>query len=228
MASGIKANRNPERRHGARQLRLRSATQLAALLMSVCGLLVPAYAADPPAAAPPAKASSGVFTLQQFMQGMSQVKSSRARFVERKYLSIVNTPLEYTGGLAYNAPGRLEKFTQTPKQERMLLEGDKLTLENAKKQRRVVMLSEYPMVRAFTESIRSVLAGDLASLQRFYKVSIEGTQEDWRLLLVPTDPAMQNAVQEIRFAGAKTGIKTIEIIEKQGDRSVMTITEVGA
>jgi hypothetical protein len=35
-------------------------------------------------------------------------------------------------------------------------------------------------------------------------------------------------VQEIRFTGARSSIKTIEIIEKQGDRSVMTITEVGA
>jgi len=219
MASGIKANRN-------RRLQ-RAAARLAALLLGACTLL-PAFAVDPPEAVSDAKAAAGALNLQQFMQAMSRVKTSRARFVERKYLSIVNTPLEYTGGLAYNAPDRLEKFTQTPKQERMFLEGDKLTLENAKKQRRVVMLSEYPMVRAFTESIRSVLAGDLGSLQRFYKVSIEGTQGEWRLLLLPTDPAMQSVVQEIRFTGARSSIKTIEIIEKQGDRSVMTITEVGA
>ena len=177
------------------------------------------------AADAPAPAGAAGFTLPQFMQSMAQVKTSRGRFVERKYLSIVNTPLEYTGGLAYNAPDRLEKLTETPRRERMMLEGDKLTLENAKKQRRVVMLSEYPMVRAFTESIRSVLAGDLKSLNRYYKVSLEGKADDWHLLLLPIEASMQSVVTEIRFAGTGTRIKTIGIIEKQGDRSVMTITE---
>ena len=214
MASGNKAN-------------LRSKAVLLAALCLALPFCLPAYAQAQPAATMAPGAQAGAFSLQQLMQGMAQVKSSRGRFVERKTLSIVNTPLEYTGGLAYTAPDRLEKFTQSPKQERMLLEGDKLTLENAKKQRRVVMLSEYPMVRAFTESIRSVLAGDLPSLQRFYKVSLQGTQESWRLLLVPTDATMQGVVQEIRFAGSRNSIKIIEILEKQGDLSVMTITEVG-
>jgi outer membrane lipoprotein-sorting protein len=198
------------------------------------GLLLPCAAAYAQAAgagvasAPAPAATAGSYSLQQLMQAMSQVKTSRATFVEKKYLSIANMPLEYTGGLAYNAPDKLEKFTQTPKAERMLLEGDKLTLENAKKQRRVVMLSEYPMVRAFTESIRSVLAGDLASLQRFYKVSLEGSEAQWHLLLAPTEPSMQGVVKEIRFEGSKAAIKTIEITEKQGDRSVMTITEAAS
>jgi outer membrane lipoprotein-sorting protein len=221
MPSGIKGNRSSKA----------AACAALALLLALLGAGAYAQAAGGanPAAAP---AAAGAYSLQQLMQAMAQVKTSRARFVEKKFLSIVNTPLEYTGGLAYNAPDRLEKFTQTPRQERMLLEGDKLTLENAKKQRRVVMLSEYPMVRAFTESIRSVLAGDLGSLQRFYKVSMEGSAEQWHLLLVPIEASMQGVVKEIRFEGSnlngKPAIKTIEITEKQGDRSVMTITEVAS
>lgn len=220
MLSGNKVNRRT--RPGAA-----FAACAAALAFALPCVEVYAQAAAAPAGAA-ASAPAGAYSVQQLMQAMSQVKTSRARFVEKKFLSIVNTPLEYTGGLAYNAPDKLEKFTQTPRQERMLLEGDKLTLENAKKQRRVVMLSEYPMVRAFTESIRSVLAGDLNSLQRFYKVSMEGSEAQWYLLLSPIEPSMQGVVKEIRFEGAKTSIKTIEIIEKQGDRSVMTITEVNS
>lgn len=163
--------------------------------------------------------------LPQVMSEMAKVKSSRASFVERKYLSIVNAPLEYTGGLAYTAPDKLEKSTRTPKAESMLLDGDKLTLVNANKQTRVVMLSQYPQVRAFTESIRSVLAGDLATLSRYYKLSIDGDIAAWKLTLVPVDKQMQSVVRQIRFDGAQHSIRTIEITEKQGDRSVMTITE---
>ncbi|HEY4371971.1 MAG TPA: LolA-related protein [Burkholderiales bacterium] len=175
----------------------------------------------------PAPAARAEDLLPQLMREMAQVKSSRATFVERKYLSIVNTPLEYTGGLAYTAPDKLEKSTQTPKPESMFLDGDKLTLVNAKKQSRVVLLSQYPQVRAFTESIRSVLAGDIATLNRYYQVSAEGQMADWKLTLAPSDKQMQAVVQQIRFEGAGHSIRTIEITEKQGDRSVMTITEVG-
>jgi outer membrane lipoprotein-sorting protein len=204
---------------------------LAALLLGAA-CAASAYAAPDPVKNGPARDSgknepvSGL--LPEIMRGMAQVKSARARFVERKYLSIVNTPLEYTGGLAYNAPDRLQKVTETPKAESMLLEGDKLTLVNAKKQSRVVMLSQYPLVRAFTESIRSVLAGDMATLGRYYNLKAEGSMAQWSLLLTPTDAQMQGAVQQIRFEGANHSVKTIEITEKQGDRSVMTITEVGS
>jgi len=191
------------------------ATTAAALMMLVCAVgSMPACAAD-------------AWGLPQLMQSLAQVKSSRGTFVERKYLSIVNTPLEYKGGLAYNAPDRLEKLTQTPKSERMMLEGDKLTLENSKRQRRVVMLAEYPVIRAFVESIRSTLAGDLPTLQRYYKVTLDGKPDDWRLLLVPIEPTMQAVVREIRIGGAGAQVGSVEITEKEGDRSVMTITKVG-
>lgn len=174
------------------------------------------HAADAPAA----------WGLPQLMHGLAQVKSARGSFVERKYLSIVNTPLEYKGGLAYTAPDRLEKLTQTPKAERMVLEGDKLTLENSKKQRRVVLLTEYPVIRAFVESIRSTLAGDLVTLQRYYKLTLEGRAGAWRLQLVPIEPSMLAVVKEIRISGADAHVDSIEITEKEGDRSVMTITGV--
>lgn len=208
MTSGIKANPRPNKARLA---------ALASLFVLSCAMLC----------APAAYAAEGDL-LQQVMQGLAQVKSSRASFVERKYLSIVSSPLEYTGGLAYNAPDKLEKRTDTPKPESMRLEGDKLTLTNAKKQTRVVMLSQYPLVRAFTESIRSVLAGDTATLNRYYKVSIEGSAADWKLLLVPTDSSMQNVIKQIQFSGGGRSVKTIEFTEKQGDRAVMTITEAGA
>jgi len=181
-----------------------------------------AHAVDPAA---PVAAPAG-WGVAQLMQSLAQVKSSRARFVEDKYLSIVNTPLHYTGGLAYTAPDRLEKRTETPKAESLVLEGDRLTVENAKKQRHVVQLAEYPVVRAFVESIRSTLAGDLQTLNRYYQVGLTGTPAQWRLLLVPSEPSMQAVVREIRITGTRTHVGGIEIIEKEGDRSVMTITEV--
>lgn len=162
----------------------------------------------------------------QLMQSLGQVKTTKGKFVERKYLAILSAPLEFSGTLVYTAPGRLEKHTLVPKPESLVLEQDQLTMENkARNQRRTLVLQDYPVIWAFVESIRSTLAGDLQTLNRFYRISLEGSGDRWRLLLAPSEPKMQVVVSEIRISGSKNRIRTIEIIEAEGDRSVMTIAE---
>ena len=111
----------------------------------------------------------------------------------------------------------------------MVLEGDRLVLEDARRGgRKSFALHEHPVVRAFVESIRSTLAGDLSTLQRFYSVELEGSEPAWRLVLRPREPEMKAAVDEIRISGGGTSIARIEIREAGGDRSVMTISREGS
>ena len=160
------------------------------------------------------------------MQDLAQVKSARARFVERKFLRILNDPLELRGTLSYSAPGHLEKHTLTPKRESLVLDQDRLTLEDeVRKQRRTLALQEYPVIWALVESIRATLAGDLQSLNRFYQVRLEGDPRDWRLILTPRDSKMKAMVTDIRMSGTGRSVRVIEVHEAGGDRSEMTIIQ---
>ena len=162
--------------------------------------------------------------VKELMQSLAEVKTAKGKFVERKYLSILSKPLEFSGTLIYTAPSRLEKNTLLPKPESLVLDEDKVTIENkAKNQRRTLSLPDYPVIRAFVESIRSTLAGDLQSLNRFYEISLDGNASQWRLLLKPNERSMQAVVSEIRISGSRNRVDTIEIIEPEGDRSVMTV-----
>jgi outer membrane lipoprotein-sorting protein len=175
-----------------------------------------------------ASAPAPKWGLEDLMQSLAQVKSSKARFVERKFLRILNEPLESRGTLSYSAPGHLEKHTLTPKPDSLVLEQDRLTFEDkVRKQRRTLALQEYPVVWAFVESIRSTLAGDLQSLNRFYEVRFEGDQREWHLLLKPRDGKMQTLVNQIRITGYGQSLRVIEVMETGGDRSEMTIIEDG-
>src|SRR6267378_5344324 len=53
--------------------------------------------------------------VQQLMRELGAVKRSQVRFVERKYLKILNAPLEVRGTLTYVAHDNLEKRTLSPK-----------------------------------------------------------------------------------------------------------------
>ena len=175
--------------------------------------------------APAAGADWGV---AQLMHALAAVRSSQAAFVELKHVAILSTPLQSSGRLVYTAPGRLEKHTLSPRRASLVLEGDELTLESGdRKQRRTLQLQDQPMVRAFVESIRSTLAGDLATLTRFYELKLDGAERQWRLTLKPRDPQVQEVVSEIRIGGSRDAITSVEFLETSGDRSVMTITRDG-
>lgn len=164
------------------------------------------------------------WTINELMHDLAQVKESRATFVERKYLSILKSPLEYSGTLAYNAPGHLEKQTLLPKPESMVLDQDNLIVQSGAANRKLTLpLQDYPVIWAFVESFRSTLAGDIATLSRFYSVTLEGHPKQWLLILRPLDSKMRSLISEIRISGSLEQISTIETREAGGDYSVMSI-----
>ena len=171
--------------------------------------------------------SEASWNLEQLMQRLAQVKSARVTFVERKHLRILSAPLESSGTLAYTAPGYLEKHTLAPKPESLVLDKDTLTFEDkTRNRRRTLRLQDYPVLWVFVEGLRSTLAGDLQTLNRLYHVGLEGGESDWRLTLDPREPGIQRMVNRIRIAGSRSAVRSIEIEESGGDRSVMTLAEM--
>ncbi|MDO8373067.1 MAG: LolA-related protein [Pseudomonadota bacterium] len=163
----------------------------------------------------------------QLMQGLAKNKSGRASFVEKKYIALLEAPVESSGELLYTAPDRLEKRTLKPRPESLLIEGGSLTVERGKR-RMVLRLQDYPELVAFTESIRGTLAGDMVALRRVYNLDLEGSEERWTLTLRPIETKMLEVVQRIRIAGSQADVRTIEIEQTDKDRSVMVIDKLAA
>jgi outer membrane lipoprotein carrier protein LolA len=186
-------------------------------------LLIAGLCTGTPAAAQQDGAGWGV---PQLMRELGAVKHSQARFVERKYLKVLKTPLELRGTLTYVAPDNLVKRTLTPKPETLTVEGDRLTIEStARNERRSLRLQDYPVLWAFVESIRSTLSGDIGALERFYRIEFEGNRARWRLYLVPRDPDMRAVISLINIGGSRDRLERIEVQEAKGDRSVTTVVE---
>lgn len=175
----------------------------------------------------PAVSSAADWDIDQLMQSLATAKSGSATFVERKYLAMLERPVESSGDLFYTAPDRLEKRTVKPKPETMLVEGDVLVIERGRK-KFTVQLQEYPALAGFIDSIRGTMAGDRKVLERVFKLKLEGDAEHWTLTLFPTEVKMAAAIQLIRIAGSQDNLRSIEIIQTDGDRSLMAITRVGS
>ncbi|MCK9259103.1 MAG: LolA-related protein [Azoarcus sp.] len=149
----------------------------------------------------------------------------KVRFVETRHLAILDQPLSTTGELVYRAPARLERHTETPVRESMVLDGDTLTLTREGKTHSL-RLRDYPEVAALIESIRATLAGDRKTLERSYALSLSGTAEQWSLDLLPSDPAVAKVVLRISIGGSRGEVRTVDILQADGDRSEMRIEPV--
>lgn len=167
----------------------------------------------------------GAWGVAQLMRELGQVKRSQARFTERKYLKVLKAPLVSSGTLVYTAPDKLEKRTLQPRRESLLIDGDVLTVETADGKRRTLRMQDYPVLRAFVESIRATLGGDGATLERYYKVDLDGSRERWQLYLAPRERSMSQAISQIRIDGGRGRVERIEVQEARGDRSVMKVVE---
>jgi outer membrane lipoprotein-sorting protein len=171
-------------------------------------------------------AASGEWGLPQLMQSMAQVQRSQGKFKERKYLSVLIAPLDSSGTILFQAPGHLEKHTLKPKAESLVLDQGVLTIDSkARNIKRTLVLQQYPAVWAFVESIRSTLAGDLPTLQRFYKIKLKGNAAKWSMQLLPLDSRTRHVVSEIAISGRGAHITKIETSEANGDHSIMTVVE---
>ena len=167
------------------------------------------------------------WSLDQLMHTLAETRADHANFVEKKSIAILDKPVESSGELFYTAPDRLEKRTLKPKPESMLLDCGTLTIEQ-KGRKHVLPLQSYPELAAFIDSIRGTLAGDRLALEHNYQLSMDGTEQDWTLLLTPIDAKMQKVVANIRIAGSHNALRSIAIKQADGDSSLMTITQLPA
>jgi outer membrane lipoprotein-sorting protein len=163
--------------------------------------------------------------LDQLMHELAQTRSGHVSFVERKTIAMLDKPVESSGELIYSAPDHLEKRTLKPKPETMILDNGTLLIERGR-QKHSLQLPDYPELAAFIDSIRGTLAGDRQSLERNYRLSLEGSRQNWTLQLLPLDEKMQGVVKRIRIAGVRDAVSRIEIIQADGDSSLLLIEKL--
>ena len=161
--------------------------------------------------------------LTQVMGLLSAVKASTVRFTEIRRVAALSRPLELRGRLSYVRGGRIEKDVEAPYRERTSIDGDTMVVKPARGEPRRYALRGNPAAWAFVEGLRATLGGDLATLERYYRVSFSGRVDEWTLELAPRDEEMARYVETIAFRGSGADISSIRVDETGGNSSAMTL-----
>jgi outer membrane lipoprotein-sorting protein len=166
--------------------------------------------------------------LPQLMASLRQVRSASGQFTERKTMHLLTQPLMASGRLVYVAPNHIEKMTLSPIPERLVMDGDRVTIVSGpNNETHSFSVADYPQIGGLIEGIRATLAGDLPTLERIYTTRLGGTPASWDLQLVPRDSDLAHFVKWIEFRGDGNRIRTIDTENADGDHSEMTIVEDG-
>jgi len=190
-------------------------------VLLVAALMVWATATHPALAQRAAPAEWG---LPALMAALHQVRTSTARFVETKYLRLLNQAQTSTGRLTYVAPDWFQKETLEPIASRLTIHGGRLTIERQGERTREFSLSDYPEFAALTEGVQATLGGDLSELTRDFTVRLDGNPNGWLLTLEPRGAKPRGLVASIRIRGERTAILEIETTEPDGDRTDTIVT----
>ncbi len=174
-------------------------------------------------ASPPAFA----FDLAELMALLGARQSGEANFTEQRFVQGLDAPLVSSGVLAFVAPERLTRRTLVPRAEAMLVQGNTLTLSRNGRTRSFA-LDAMPEMVALVEAMRGTLTGNAATLTRYFRCAVGGTQAAWTLELTPLEAALARQVQSVRLGGSAGELLSVELLLAGGDRSLMRIEPLGA
>jgi outer membrane lipoprotein-sorting protein len=147
----------------------------------------------------------------------------KADFIERKFLQILDLPVESGGELVFKAPGRLEKRTQKPRPETLIIDGNSVSIERGSF-KRTLPLDEFADMASMVRSLTATFRGDQASLEQFFRWKLSGPPHRWELVLTPKTSKLFITLKEIRLSGDLGYVHTVETALTDGDRSLMTLS----
>ena len=170
--------------------------------------------------------SAGAQTCDIAMPGLMALfagsKHIKTEFIERKFLQILDTPVESSGELIFKAPGRLEKRTRRPRPETLVIDGNSVSIERGSL-KRTLPLDDFADMASMVRSLTATFRGDQVSLEQFFKWELSGPANRWQLVLTPKSSKLFITLKEIRLAGDLGYVHTVETTLTDGDRSLMTL-----
>lgn len=161
------------------------------------------------------------FDEEQLARQLADTRVLRGDFVQEKYLRGLPRPLRSDGrfvlareGLLWDLQQPLQRMYRISRQGVALWQDDQWLMQGnqdaAARQSRLFL---------------SVLQGDQQGLREEFDLQLSGVEQDWLLTLLPRSLLLKQVFQRIEVRGDQH-VRSIELFESQGDRTLMRMLEV--
>ena len=177
-------------------------------------------------------ADSDEWDVSRLMHQFSRVVHAKLVFKETRRSAFVMTDLVTEGHIEYRQPDYIEKNTVSPIVEKVVIDGDSMSIEKkgqVGKRDDMVHIQKYrvkshPVLTITVESLRAILVGDIDRLNEGFEIKLDGSRTDWKLDLTPKTPDILNYFKQVLLYGSDARIHKVVSIQADGDQSTVDLT----
>jgi hypothetical protein len=198
------------------------------VVVALAALAVPRADADPATGAKSAGAAPQPATAAELFAGLAKLPGLSAEYREEKHMAILVEPVVSDGVVLFAPPDLLLRATRAPVWSVVTVRRRSLTYRDDAGTQELPVGRDHP-ARTFVQVFVDVIRGDLAGVERRFRVAFEPASEarpTWQLVLEPRAGAEVGGVRRIRIGGSGLTIATMEILDSAGDRTVTTFHRV--
>ena len=162
--------------------------------------------------------------LQEILDNTMITPPARIGFREERHNKMLKEALVLTGYLEYLEKGRLRKVIETPFQEALLIEVDRIVIERDGKTR-TLPLSKSRSLKTMLGGIEAILAGQTDRLLHVFSYELDGTDSAWSMVLKPHSRRIARQLRALVVTGNYGSVTSIRFDLKDGEWHLMEILE---
>ncbi len=113
----------------------------------------------------------------------------------------------------------LEKRVDSPRAEALRLLADRIEWTGPDGATKQVLFSQAPALAPLADVMRLAAAGDLESMQRDFRIELNGDARVWRAQLMPRGPEVARLIDQVELQGTAGRLQVIIVTERGGQRT---------
>ena len=166
------------------------------------------------------------FIQEKIIESNRSTESLKANFTQEKHMSILNKPFISTGNLAYKAPDKIKWEYEQPFSYIVVLVKNRVTIKDGDDLQNYDM-SQNAVFKEINRVVNGMISGRMLEDKNFINTYYESLYE-YKVTLVPTDAGLKEFIEEIHlvFDNETLEMKVMEMIEKEGDKTVVKFIDV--
>ncbi|MCF5702602.1 outer membrane lipoprotein carrier protein LolA [Pseudomonas syringae] len=164
---------------------------------------------------------ASAFDLQQLSEQLAKPEVIHGQFIQEKHLRALPQPLISKGSFVLAKNHGLLWLLKTPLQQDYRISAKGIARRDGDGWQLL------PNKSAGAEQNRlflAVLQGDSSGLQRDFELALSGDAQQWKLTLTPRSVLLKQVFNQINIDGS-TLVQTIELLETQGDSTVLRMQD---
>ncbi len=156
----------------------------------------------------------------------AQTRTLDARFVQTKFVALLDEPLVATGRLRFRRPDQVRLDVETPQPATILITGGQVAIPGLTEADRQALAGT--ATAALFRQLGALFAGQLSEAPEHFGVVAQAEGDAIEVTLTPTAPDWQRLLRAatLRFAGPELGLTSMRLDETLGDRLEVELRDV--